>query len=62
MKKQTNTNKLHKLVGIGQAFVLVSIAHTSYTVIMGTTELIPTIMTIPAITYAVVLLISKFTK
>lgn len=59
-KKVRNYNT--KVTGVMQLFVIASVAYMGYVVILGTDGIAPKVMTIPALIWATVLAIQKFTK
>jgi len=60
--KAKKTHKLDGIMGVLQLFVVVSIAYSSYIVIAGTDGLVPKLLVIPQILWAVIILVMKFTK
>lgn len=54
--------KSYNVIGLLQVFVLVSIAYSTYVVVLGTDGLTPKVMVVPQTLYATVLLVNKFLK
>lgn len=59
--KKSKSYKL-KTVGIMQLFVIVSIAYMAYVVILGTDGIVPKVMCAPALIWATLILVLRFTN
>lgn len=53
---------LYGIFGILMLFVIASIAYSTYMVALGTQGLVPKIMLVPQVTFAVIVALYKFSK
>lgn len=62
MKKQPKTKSDINIVGILQLFAIASVLFMAYIVIMGVDDIIAKAMTIPALIWVTIILVTKFAK
>lgn len=63
MSNKPNKNKADiNVVGILQMFAVASVLFMAYIVLMGVDDLVAKLLTIPALIWCVIVLVSKFSK